>query len=139
MTIGVTGFTLADMVKYNRRKRKEFYDEQSELLKKRFVDALEAEGRGTATEDQILLLQEERGAQAAAEAAAEAKKKKPGIWRFIKGAIGTALDTNLSKEDRNYGEKRAAILDRIQEQEQKRKQEQEQKREQEQEQEHEQE
>lgn len=111
--IGVTGFTIADMVRYNRQKKREFHEAQSEMLKKRFMDALEAEGQGAATEDQILLLQEER----AVAAAVEAKKQEPGIWHSITSRFKRSLDLSLNKEDISYLDRRRTILDRIEEHE----------------------
>ena len=111
--IGVTSFTIADMIRYNRKKKADFYATQSELLKKRFMEALEAEGQGTATEDQIALLQEER----ATALAAAAKKEEPGITKSVTNYVKRALDLNLSKEDISYLDRRRAILDRIEEHE----------------------
>lgn len=104
---------MSDMVRYNRKKKKEFYEMQSYMLKKAFVEALEAEGNGTATEDQTKLLREER--EMVAEE--EVKKEKAGIWNGIKGIVSRGLDTKLGKEDRKYGEKRKKILERLEEHE----------------------
>ena len=104
---------MTDMVRYNRRKKREFYEMQSAMLKQAFVEALAAEGAGTATEDQITLLREEREIATAE----EVKKQTSGVWNGIKGIVSRGLDTKLGKEDRKYGEKRKKILERLEEHE----------------------
>ena len=111
--IGVTGYTISDMVAYNRKKKKEFYEMQSAMLRQAFVEALAAEGNGTASEDQTMLLREEREIAAAE----KLKKENSGIWNGIKGIVSRGLDTKLGKEDRKYGEKRKKILERLEEHE----------------------
>lgn len=98
------------MITYNRRKKREWYTEQSRIFKQRLLEALEAEGVGTATEDQLLLLREEREIQSAE----EARAKKPSVWKSVKENLGAAFSTeNLKREDVAYGERRKAILERI--------------------------
>ena len=85
-------FSLGDMIMYNRRKRKAFFEEQHALLKERLIEAREAEARGTADEDQILLINRER----AAEEADNARKNRPTIWKSVKGVFSTQ---GLQEED----------------------------------------
>ena len=84
---GVAAFSLGDMIVYNRRKRKEFFAEQNKLLQERLVDAREAAAKGTADEDQMLLINRER----AAEEAEQARKAKKGTWSFITGIFSTEV------------------------------------------------
>ncbi|KAF2086730.1 hypothetical protein K490DRAFT_74324 [Saccharata proteae CBS 121410] len=79
----VTVFALGDMVMYNRRKRKEWFIEQTEKHAKLLEAAREAAARGAADDDQILLLNRERAAEESQQAAAE----KPGIFKSIKKSI----------------------------------------------------
>jgi hypothetical protein len=80
------------MIIYNRRKRNAFFLEQTALLQQSLAEAREAAARGTANEDQMLLLNRER----AAEEANEAKKAKNGIFNYIKGAFSME---GLKKEE----------------------------------------
>lgn len=93
---GVAAFSLGDMIVYNRRKRKEFFAEQNKLLQERLVDAREAAAKGTADEDQMLLINRER----AAEEAEQARKAKKGTWSFITGIFSTE---GLKQEDTASG------------------------------------
>jgi hypothetical protein len=103
---GYTVFTLGDMIMYNRRKKKEWYSEQKNIVKRSLVEALRAEEEGTATADQLLLLKEERD-----NAAREASRvNKPSIWKTVKGAFSTE---GYKREDKAYGDRRQEILDRI--------------------------
>ena len=58
---GVTLFSLGDMIVYNRRKRKAYYEEQNLLAYQRLQEAKEAAIKGIATEEQILVLNRARG------------------------------------------------------------------------------
>jgi hypothetical protein len=89
---GVATFSLADMVMYNRQKRKLFFQEQHELLQNRLAEAKEALAKGAADDDQMLLINQER----AAEEAEQARRAKKGIWGSIKGVFTT---DGLKKED----------------------------------------
>ena len=82
------------MVVYNRRKRKSYFAEQHILLQQRLAEAREAAARGTADEDQLLLLNRER----AAEEAEATRKAKKGLWKSIKGIFSTE---GLKQEDTN--------------------------------------
>lgn len=74
------------MIVHNRRKRKEFFIEQHELLKTRLAEAQDAALRGEADEDQILLLNRER----AADEADRARKNKRGLWATLTSPFSTA-------------------------------------------------
>ena len=75
------------MLIYNRRKRNEFYHEQRLLYQQRLVEARQASATGTATDDQILVLNQER----ARTEAEQARLKKEGMWttskRFLLGGM----------------------------------------------------
>lgn len=77
---GVTAFALGDMIIYNRRKRRLFYEEQRLLLGQRLAEAREAQAKGLLNEDQLLLLNRER----AADEAEAARKAEKGVWKSIK-------------------------------------------------------
>ena len=89
-TAGIT-----DMLLHNRRRRNEWFAEQRAKSAMELAEARRAEAVGTATEDQVLLINRER----VAEEAAEAKKSRPGVikrttnWMF----------SGLSKEEQKGG------------------------------------
>lgn len=56
----IVTISLGDMVVYNRRKRNEWYIVQQELHKRDLLAARSAMSQGTANEDQILLINQER-------------------------------------------------------------------------------
>jgi hypothetical protein len=88
---GITAFSLGDMIIYNRRKRRAYYEEQTALLKEKTEAARQAIAAGTADQDQILLLDRERVEQ---EATAALKNKK-SMWQSVTGM----LTSGLKKED----------------------------------------
>ena len=90
---GVAVFSLGDMMIYNRRKRKLFFEEQHMLLKQRLAEAREAAAHGTADGDQMLLLNRER----AAEEAEQARKAKKGPWKAFQNLFTIE---GLSEEDK---------------------------------------
>nr|POF13152.1 hypothetical protein CFP56_10300 [Quercus suber] len=69
-TAGIT-----DMLIHNRRRRNEWLAEQKAKHAYQLGEARDAQARGSASEDQILLLNRER----AADEAAEAKRNRPGV------------------------------------------------------------
>lgn len=73
------------MIIYNRRKRNAFIAEQFVTMKQTLLEAQRAEMMGTANEDQVQLLNQER----AAFEEAEAKKLQGGIWKTITGVFST--------------------------------------------------
>ena len=73
------------MIIYNRRKRNAFYAEQRIYLKHRLAEAIEAAAKGTADEDQMLLLNRER----AADEADAARKARKGVWGSFKALFST--------------------------------------------------
>ncbi|KAI9729741.1 MAG: hypothetical protein M1834_006692 [Cirrosporium novae-zelandiae] len=87
----VTIYSLTDMIVYNRRKTKLFYEEQRNLRAQRLAAAKEAAASGTLNEDQLLLLNQER----AAEEAEAAKQARGGIFKRTKDF----LLGGLKKED----------------------------------------
>ena len=84
------------MIIYNRRKRKEFFAEQHKLLQEKLVEAQEAAAKGTADEDQMLLINRER----AAEEAEKARKAKKSAWNYVTGIFST---DGLKQEDTGRG------------------------------------
>ncbi|QDS75587.1 hypothetical protein FKW77_006221 [Venturia effusa] len=79
----VVAISLGDMIVYNRRKRNEWYVVQQELHKRDLLAARAAMSEGTANEDQILLLNQERLRE---EAEAE-KLQKKGMFAKAKESI----------------------------------------------------
>ena len=97
IAVGVTVFSLTDMIIYNRRKRKEYNAEQRMILAHMLMEAREAEAKGIADEDQILFLNREREV----DEAERIQKEKKGRWRrYIKGIFSTE---GLKKEDTSSG------------------------------------
>ncbi len=76
----ITMYAMGDMMIYNRRKRNEWYIDQEQRRAKALVLAREAAAQGTANENQILLLNQER----AAEEAEEERRGKRGIFKRVK-------------------------------------------------------
>ena len=70
---------------YNRRKKKLYIEEHYRLLQQRLVEAQAAFAKGTADEDQMLLLNRER----AAEEAEAARKARTGLWKSIRRIFST--------------------------------------------------
>lgn len=85
-------FAIGDMLIHNRRKRKEWLEEQQSKSAIALEEAREAAVRGTANENQILLLNRER---AAAQADAERKANK--------GILGTARDAMFGSAAKEEG------------------------------------
>lgn len=78
------------MIIYNRRKRRDYFAEQSALHKTRLAEAKEAVANGAADEDQMLLINRER-ASFEAERARAAKK---GVVRRTKDWLLGGLKTD---------------------------------------------
>lgn len=91
--VAVAGVT--DMVVHNRRRRKQWYAEQEMKRAAEIVEANGALGTGTATQDQILLLNQER----AKEEAARAKQNRPGMVK----RTSDYLFGSLAKEEQKGG------------------------------------
>ena len=89
-TAGIT-----DMLLHNRRRRNEWLAEKKAQTARDLEVAKQAEATGTASEDQILLINRER----AAEEAAFAKKNRPGV---VKRATSW-LYGGLSEEEKKGG------------------------------------
>nr|POF04053.1 hypothetical protein CFP56_21809 [Quercus suber] len=94
-TAGIT-----DMLIHNRRRRNEWLAEQKAKHAYQLAEARDAQARGSASEDQILLLNRER----AADEAAEAKRSRPGM---IKNTTNW-LFGGLEKEETRGGRLGAA-------------------------------
>jgi hypothetical protein len=82
----VVAISLGDMVVYNRRKRNEWYLVQQELHKRDLIAARFAMAQGTANEDQILLINQERLRE---EAEAEKVQKKGMFAQAKESLFGT--------------------------------------------------
>ncbi|KAI7192582.1 hypothetical protein KC316_g6460 [Hortaea werneckii] len=89
-TAGIT-----DMLLHNRRRRNEWLAEQQVKSAKELAEAKMALSSGSATEDQILLINRER----AADAAAEARKNQPGVFK----RTTNWLFSGLSQEEQKGG------------------------------------
>lgn len=89
----VTVFALGDMIVYNRRKRREWFHEQNQKHAISMAEAKQAMAAGTATEDQILLLNNERNKE-------EHEKNKKGFFKRTK----EALFGGYSMEEKTGGE-----------------------------------
>lgn len=104
-TLGLIGLSLVtlvlatggitDMVLHNRRKRNEWFAEMQMKSAKELGEARRAQSLGSATEDQVLLINRER----AAYEAAEARKNKPGVFK----SATTWLFSGLSSEEQKGG------------------------------------
>ncbi|KAK7722942.1 hypothetical protein SLS57_004797 [Botryosphaeria dothidea] len=95
----VTVFALGDMIVYNRRKRREWFHEQNQKHAISLAEAKQAVAAGTATEDQVLLLNNERNKE-------EHAKNKKGIFTRAK----ESLFGGLSKEEKEGGKLGAAAF-----------------------------
>src|ERR1700712_3811204 len=82
----VVAISLGDMVIYNRRKRNEWYIVQQELHKRDLLAARSAMSQGTANEDQILLINQERLRE---EADLEKVQKKGMFAKARESLLGT--------------------------------------------------
>ncbi|QIW95762.1 hypothetical protein AMS68_001280 [Peltaster fructicola] len=100
VSVLVAGAGITDLVLHNRRRRRDWYAEQD---LKRAADVQEAKaalGAGTITQDQLLLLGQER----AKFEAAEARKNKPGMFK----SASNYLFGGLAKEEQKGGRLAAA-------------------------------
>lgn len=99
-TAGVT-----DMLVHNRRRRNEWFAEKHAKTKSDLKEAFAAMDHGTATDDQMLLINRER---AAAEAA-EARRNRPGVLKRAK----SWLFSGLSSEEQKGGKLGAGAADTL--------------------------
>lgn len=90
-TAGIT-----DMLLHNRRRRNEWLAEKQAQSARDLREAQGALARGTATEDQMLLINRER----AALAAEEAKRNRPGVWKRATGWMFGGLEKEEKKGGR---------------------------------------
>ncbi|KAF2153253.1 hypothetical protein K461DRAFT_293527 [Myriangium duriaei CBS 260.36] len=97
-------FAIGDMLIHNRRKRKEWLEEQQQKSSVALEEARTAAARGTANEDQILLLNRER---AAAEAETE-RKAKTGILSKARDAMFSGASDVEEKGGKIMSEVRSA-------------------------------
>ncbi|KAF2398299.1 hypothetical protein EJ06DRAFT_532048 [Trichodelitschia bisporula] len=104
-TLGLIGFTavatvitavsLGDMMIYNRRKRNDWYAQQQAQREVDLSAAYEAVSKGTANEDQILLIHEEQEIQKAV----REKAAKAGVMKRVKDY----MFSGLSREEQKGG------------------------------------
>ena len=87
------------MIRYNRRKKREWYADQHKKYKEALAIAIAAEADGTANEAQLLLLKREREA----EAEEEEKRKKKGLWKKFKSLFSFFSSESLKKEETPFG------------------------------------
>ncbi|KIV99792.1 uncharacterized protein PV09_08597 [Verruconis gallopava] len=80
-----TAFCLGDMIMYNRRKRTEFYAVMEKLRADEYAKAVEAQSRGQATDDQILLINQEQ--MRFEQMRLDQERKEKGVWRRLKESI----------------------------------------------------
>ena len=94
LAAGITVFALGDMMIYNRRRRNEFYRLQQEQRAYALELANEALDAGSANEEQLQLIEEEK-----ARLVGEQTKKQTGLFKRLKeGLVG-----GLEKEDKKGG------------------------------------
>lgn len=94
LAAGITVFALGDMMVYNRRRRNEFYRLQREQRAHALELANEAINSGSANEEQLQLVEEEK-----AKLAGGQTKKQTGLFKRLKeGLVG-----GLEKEDKKGG------------------------------------
>jgi hypothetical protein len=94
LAAGITVFALGDMMIYNRRRRNEFYRLQREQRTHALELANEAFDAGSANDEQLQLIEEEK-----ARLAGEQAKKQTGLFKRLKeGLVG-----GLEKEDKKGG------------------------------------
>lgn len=76
------------MIVYNRRKRAEFYAVMEKLRADEYTKALDAESHGQATDDQMLLINQERARYEQMQI--DQEKREKGVWRRMKESmVGT--------------------------------------------------
>jgi hypothetical protein len=73
------------MIVYNRRKRTEFYAVMEKLRSDEYAKAIEADARGEATDDQMLLINQERARLE--QMRIDKEKKEKGVWRRMKETV----------------------------------------------------
>jgi hypothetical protein len=73
------------MIVYNRRKRTEFYAVMEKLRSDEYAKALEADAKGEATDDQTLLINQERARME--QMRIDKEKKEKGVWRRMKEQV----------------------------------------------------
>ena len=94
LAAGITVFALGDMMIYNRRRRNEFYRLQRQQRAHALELANEAVDAGSANEEQLQLIEEEKARLAGYQA-----KKEAGLFKRLKeGLVG-----GLEKEDKKGG------------------------------------
>jgi len=94
LAAGITVFALGDMMIYNRRRRNEFYRLQREQRAHALELANEAFNNGSANEEQLQLIEEEKMRLAGVQT-----RKQTGLFKRLKeGLIG-----GLEKEDKKGG------------------------------------
>lgn len=102
----ITIFALGDMIVYNRRKRRDYFAEQSALHKTRLIEAKAAAAWGAADEDQVLLINRER----AAFEAEKARLAKKGLFRRGKDWLLGGLKTGEEVVG-DWGEESGAVAE----------------------------
>ena len=87
---GMAAYSLGDMMLYNRRKRREFFQEQQRNYDIALQRAVRAEEEGTLTADLALVLNKER----AVRIYEEQQARKGGLWKQAKGWVfgGMAME-----------------------------------------------
>jgi hypothetical protein len=80
-----TAFCLGDMIVYNRRKRTEFYVVMEKLRADEYSKALDAESKGEATDDQMLLINQEMARFRQMQI--DQEKKEKGVWKRMKESV----------------------------------------------------
>ncbi|KAH0536196.1 hypothetical protein FGG08_006904 [Glutinoglossum americanum] len=101
--VGLTGLSaiyatvaITDMLLHNRRKKREYFAQQSHLLSVSIADAAAAEALGTATEPQIALLKRER--EHAAYLEELERQKNPGVVERTKEWLFSGLKRDEGEE-----------------------------------------
>lgn len=84
------------MLMHNRRRRNEWLAEQRAKHAYQLAEARDAQTRGLATEDQVLLINRER----AADEAAETKKNRPGMMKKTTNWLFGGLEKEETKGGR---------------------------------------
>lgn len=80
-----TVLCFGDMIVYNRRKRTEFYAVMEKLRSDEYTKALEAESRGKATDDDMLLINQERSRYQ--QMLMDQEKAEKGVWKRMKESV----------------------------------------------------
>jgi len=80
-----TVLCFGDMIVYNRRKRAEFYAVMENLRADEYTKALEAESIGAATDDQMLLINQERARYQ--QMLLDKERAEKGVWRRMKESV----------------------------------------------------